>query len=77
MHHKKILQFKGLLFIIITGDGVAIALNYYSDVRLSKCTLINRTGGERTMILNSTVLPRDCTGKAAMHFILLFQVLWQ
>ena len=25
------------------------------------------------MILNSTVLPRDCTGKAAMHFILLFR----
>lgn len=29
------------------------------------------------MILNSTVLPGDYTGKAAMHFILLFQVLWQ
>lgn len=70
MHHKSILQFKGLLFIIIMGDGVAIALNYYSYIRLS-------LGGKRTMILNSTVLPRDCTGKAAMHFILLFQVLWQ
>lgn len=45
MHHKSILQFKGLLCIIIMGDGIAIALNYYSDIRLSKCTLINRTGG--------------------------------
>lgn len=79
VHHRSVLQFKGL-FIIIMGDGVAIALSYYSDIRLSKWTLINRTGGaggETTMILNSTVLPTDCAGKAAMHFILLFQVLWQ
>lgn len=78
MHQRSVLQFKGL-FIIIMGDGVAIALSYYRDIRLSKWTLINRTGagGKRTMILNSRVLPRDCTGKAAMHFILLFQVLWQ
>lgn len=59
------------------GDGFAIALSYYSAIRLSKSTLINRTGGKRSMILNPTVLPRDCMGKAAMHFILLFQVLWQ
>lgn len=45
MHHEH-LQFQGLLFIVIMGDGVAIALNYYSDIRLSKCTLISRTGGE-------------------------------
>lgn len=28
------------------GDGVAIALSYYSDIRLSEWTLINITGGK-------------------------------
>lgn len=29
--------------MIIMGDGVAIALSYYSGIRLSKRTLMNRT----------------------------------
>lgn len=44
VHHGSVLQFKGLF--IIMGDGVAIALSYYSDIRLSKWTLINITRGE-------------------------------